>query len=153
MYVCRNRNISYDNILKIWFLQYWIYYYILHLQIFFQQTFSKFFFTGNCGMDASTLPLSIIIIGVGNANFDTVDELDMDTVRLTAPDGRMAARDSVQFVPFLTNWTVSQTAIRPSRAVKRTMSTSNSSMVSKSALPTPTMIIDNGSIEASTIAS
>ena len=44
-------------------------------------------------MDASTLPLSIIIVGVGNADFDAMDELDGDTVRLTAPDGRMAARD------------------------------------------------------------
>ena len=51
-------------------------------------------------MDASNLPLSIIIVGVGNADFDAMDELDGDTVRLTAPDGRMAARDIVQFVPF-----------------------------------------------------
>lgn len=51
-------------------------------------------------VDASTLPLSIIIVGVGNADFDAMDELDGDTVRLTAPDGRMAARDIVQFVPF-----------------------------------------------------
>lgn len=51
-------------------------------------------------VDASVLPLSIIIVGVGNAEFDAMDELDGDSVRLTAPDGRMAARDIVQFVPF-----------------------------------------------------
>ena len=51
-------------------------------------------------MDASTLPLSIIIVGVGNADFDAMDELDGDDVRLTTPDGKMAARDIVQFVPF-----------------------------------------------------
>lgn len=51
-------------------------------------------------MNASTLPLSIIIVGVGNADFEAMEELDGDTVRLTAPDGRMAARDIVQFVPF-----------------------------------------------------
>merc|ERR1719273_168644 len=51
-------------------------------------------------VDASTLPLSIIIVGVGNADFDAMDELDGDTVRLTAPDGKMAVRDIVQFVPF-----------------------------------------------------
>lgn len=51
-------------------------------------------------VDASSLPLSIIIVGVGNADFDAMDELDGDTVRLTAPDGRMAVRDIVQFVPF-----------------------------------------------------
>jgi hypothetical protein len=51
-------------------------------------------------VNASNLPLSIIIVGVGNADFDAMDELDGDTVRLIAPDGRMAARDIVQFVPF-----------------------------------------------------
>lgn len=51
-------------------------------------------------VNASNLPLSIIIIGVGNADFDAMDELDGDTVRLTAPNGKMAARDIVQFVPF-----------------------------------------------------
>ncbi len=51
-------------------------------------------------VDASTLPLSIIIVGVGRADFDAMEELDGDTVRLTAPDGRMASRDIVQFVPF-----------------------------------------------------
>merc|ERR1719334_204539 len=49
---------------------------------------------------AATLPLSIIIVGVGNADFEAMEELDGDTVRLTAPDGRVAARDIVQFVPF-----------------------------------------------------
>jgi len=50
-------------------------------------------------VDASTLPLSIIIVGVGSADFSAMEELDGDTVRLTAPDGRAAARDIVQFVP------------------------------------------------------
>ena len=59
-----------------------------------------FFLVLQAIVDASTLPLSIIIVGVGNADFDAMDELDGDTVRLTAPDGRMAARDIVQFVPF-----------------------------------------------------
>ncbi len=49
-------------------------------------------------VDASTLPLSIIIIGVGNADFSYMEELDGDSVRVTAPDGRAAARDIVQFV-------------------------------------------------------
>jgi hypothetical protein len=47
-------------------------------------------------VSASTLPLSIIIVGVGNADFDAMEELDGDTVRLTAPDGRVASRDIVQ---------------------------------------------------------
>jgi len=50
-------------------------------------------------VEASTLPLSIIIVGVGSADFSAMEELDGDTVRLTAPDGRPAARDIVQFVP------------------------------------------------------
>ena len=45
------------------------------------------------------LPLSIIIVGVGNADFDAMEELDGDTVRLSS-NGRYAERDIVQFVPF-----------------------------------------------------
>lgn len=48
---------------------------------------------------ASTLPLSIIIVGVGNADFSAMNELDADTVPLVM-DGVRAARDIVQFVPF-----------------------------------------------------
>lgn len=49
---------------------------------------------------ASNLPMSIIIIGVGNADFSTMELLDGDKHRLMASDGSLAARDIVQFVPF-----------------------------------------------------
>ncbi len=41
---------------------------------------------------ASELPISIIIVGVGNADFSTMDALDGD-------DGKLGFRDIVQFVP------------------------------------------------------
>lgn len=47
---------------------------------------------------ASRLPISIIIVGVGDADFDAMDELDSDDSRLTV-DGLYAERDIVQFVP------------------------------------------------------
>ena len=50
-------------------------------------------------VEASTLPLSVIIVGVGNADFSAMEELDGDTVRLNF-NGKYAARDIVQFVPF-----------------------------------------------------
>ncbi|CAL4147494.1 unnamed protein product, partial [Meganyctiphanes norvegica] len=50
-------------------------------------------------VNASQLPLSIIIVGVGNAEFDAMEELDGDKVRLSS-NGRYAARDIVQFVPY-----------------------------------------------------
>lgn len=50
-------------------------------------------------VNASSLPLSIIIVGVGNAEFDNMEELDGDVVRLSS-NGRYASRDIVQFVPF-----------------------------------------------------
>ncbi|MCL4138178.1 UNVERIFIED_CONTAM: hypothetical protein GTU68_037257 [Idotea baltica] len=50
-------------------------------------------------VNASTLPLSIIIVGVGNADFSAMVELDGDEVRLSS-NGRIAQRDIVQFVPF-----------------------------------------------------
>ncbi|CAI4224328.1 unnamed protein product [Auanema sp. JU1783] len=49
-------------------------------------------------IEASHLPLSIIIIGVGDADFSLMNELDGDDVRLNL-NGRIAARDIVQFVP------------------------------------------------------
>jgi hypothetical protein len=50
---------------------------------------------------ASDLPLSIIIVGVGDADFEAMKELDGDEVRLTSPDdGKAAVRDIVQFVAF-----------------------------------------------------
>ena len=49
----------------------------------------------------SFLPLSVIIIGVGNADFTTMNVLDADDNPLRSSNGTLAARDLVQFVPFL----------------------------------------------------
>lgn len=49
-------------------------------------------------IDASTLPISIIIVGVGDANFEAMNELDSDDSRLSVA-GRYAERDIVQFIP------------------------------------------------------
>lgn len=49
---------------------------------------------------ASDLPLSILIVGVGNANFEQMEVLDADNgKRLESSTGRIATRDIVQFVP------------------------------------------------------
>ena len=50
-------------------------------------------------VDASTSPLSVIIIGVGGADFSAMEFLDGDGQRLSY-GARAAARDIVQFVPF-----------------------------------------------------
>ncbi|XP_007888436.1 copine-9 [Callorhinchus milii] len=50
-------------------------------------------------VNASNLPMSIIIVGVGPAEFDAMEELDGDEVRISSK-GRVAERDIVQFVPF-----------------------------------------------------
>ncbi len=49
---------------------------------------------------ACDLPLSILIVGVGGANFDRMEELDGDDGRLRNSRGVPAKRDIVQFVPF-----------------------------------------------------
>jgi len=49
---------------------------------------------------ASTLPYSIIIVGVGSADFSAMDALDCDTGLLRDQSGHVAQRDIVQFVPF-----------------------------------------------------
>lgn len=44
-------------------------------------------------------------MGVGNKDFAAMEVLDGDTQRIRAPDGRLAARDTVQFVPLRrTRW-------------------------------------------------
>ena len=50
-------------------------------------------------VDASFSALSIIIIGVGNADFSAMDDLDCDDGLLRSSSGRTAQRDIVQFVP------------------------------------------------------
>ncbi|XP_063689904.1 copine-1-like [Bolinopsis microptera] len=50
-------------------------------------------------VEASDYPMSIIIIGVGNANFEDMERLDADKKALQF-NGRKASRDIVQFVPF-----------------------------------------------------
>lgn len=49
-------------------------------------------------IEASKLPMSIIIVGVGHADFKKMEKLDSDHVRLSS-GGRVAERDIVQFVP------------------------------------------------------
>ncbi|KAL0344242.1 UNVERIFIED_CONTAM: protein BONZAI 3 [Sesamum angustifolium] len=56
--------------------------------------------TINSVVRASDLPLSILIIGVGGANFKSMEVLDADNGRrLESSTGRIATRDIVQFVP------------------------------------------------------
>jgi hypothetical protein len=48
---------------------------------------------------AAYLPLSIIIVGVGKADFNNMQKLDGDS-GLYNSQGKKAERDVVQFVPF-----------------------------------------------------
>ena len=50
-------------------------------------------------IQGSQLPLSIIIVGVGNANFANMNRLDGDN-GLYGSNGIKCPRDIVQFVPF-----------------------------------------------------
>ena len=52
-------------------------------------------------VDGSFLPLSVIIIGIGTADFSAMNVLDADENPLISNGGVRAARDIVQFVPFL----------------------------------------------------
>ena len=48
---------------------------------------------------SSTLPMSVIIVGVGDADFTTMDILDADDNLLKDRTGNVSRRDIVQFVP------------------------------------------------------
>ena len=52
-------------------------------------------------VNGSFLPLSVIIIGIGRADFSAMKVLDADENPLVSTGGVRAARDLVQFVPFL----------------------------------------------------
>ena len=52
-------------------------------------------------VEGSFLPLSVIIIGIGNEDFSNMVQLDADDHPLINRRGVVAARDLVQFVPFL----------------------------------------------------
>lgn len=51
-------------------------------------------------VDLALLPASVIIVGLGDSDFDNMVELDGDHDRVTDEDGRVACRDIVQFVEF-----------------------------------------------------
>lgn len=51
-------------------------------------------------VNSSKLPMSIIIVGVGKADFKAMEVLDGDNGVLKSPSGEQAVRDIVQFVPF-----------------------------------------------------
>jgi hypothetical protein len=48
-------------------------------------------------VEASNLPLSVLIVGVGQADFSNMNALDADNTKLHS-NGRVARRDIVQFV-------------------------------------------------------
>ena len=51
-------------------------------------------------VDCASLPLSVIIIGIGDADFTNMVTLDGDDIPLTDFDGRVTERDLVQFVEY-----------------------------------------------------
>lgn len=51
-------------------------------------------------IDCSYLPVSFVIIGIGDSNFKEMEVLDSDRMFLRHSENRQAIRDIVQFVPF-----------------------------------------------------
>jgi len=56
--------------------------------------------TVNEVVKGSDQAISIIIVGIGNADFGLMETLDADDTTLRSSNGRKASRDIVQFVPF-----------------------------------------------------
>ncbi|KNC82961.1 hypothetical protein SARC_04754 [Sphaeroforma arctica JP610] len=50
-------------------------------------------------VESSAQPMSIVIVGVGNADFSAMDQLDADVTPLVDRRGKRMSRDTVQFVP------------------------------------------------------
>jgi len=51
-------------------------------------------------VEASECPLSIVIIGLGDGDFEKMEKLDADEKPLVSSKGKKMARDIVQFVPY-----------------------------------------------------
>ena len=51
-------------------------------------------------VEACELPLSVIIVGIGNGDFTNMEKLDGDETLLSSSSGKKRIRDIVQFVPF-----------------------------------------------------
>lgn len=51
-------------------------------------------------IECCSLPISLIIVGVGNGPFDIMNEIDDDDCQLVDSKGRKTTRDLVQFVEF-----------------------------------------------------
>ena len=66
-------------------------------------------------VDASDSPLSVVIVGVGSADFSAMEALDGDGGVLKSSKFKAAKRDIVQFVPF------SKYAMSPSRLAGETL--------------------------------
>jgi len=58
--------------------------------------------TVDCIVEASKLPLSIVIVGIGKADFENMESLDGDITPLVNSFGEIRKRDIVQFVEFNT---------------------------------------------------
>lgn len=93
---------------------------------------------------ASYQPLSIIIVGVGNADFTDMQILDGDDGVLRSPKGEPVLRDIVQFVPFRDFKTASPAALAkcvlaevPSQVVEYFSHKAISPMCPMRDLPTP----------------
>lgn len=56
--------------------------------------------TKNLIVNNANLPMSIIIVGIGSADFTSMRELDGDENGLVSGDGRKCPRDIIQFVPY-----------------------------------------------------
>ena len=59
-------------------------------------------YTVDCIVEASKLPLSIVIVGIGEADFECMEYLDGDIIPLVNSFGQIRKRDIVQFVKFNT---------------------------------------------------
>lgn len=51
-------------------------------------------------VECCNLPISLIIVGIGNGPFDLMHKLDDDDCQLFDSKGRKTTRDLVQFVEF-----------------------------------------------------
>ncbi len=97
-------------------------------------------------VECAKYPLSIIIVGIGNADFTDMVQLDGDEVRLRNSSGEPAIRDIVQFVEFNNFKDNGDLSLLAEEVLKEVPDQFVEYMISKKIMPQPIPLMQQQSI-------
>ena len=79
--------------------------------------------TVDCIIQAASLPLSIVIVGLGNGDFSQLEKLDMDREELKSENtGKVCERDMIDFINFNVYLNEEQSPLKEVSLARKTFS-------------------------------